>query len=263
MDRSSKPAKNRVKVTGNSYIPLTIATSTTAGYVNLTPGTIGSGRASNFANAFEFYRFTKLKVTMAPWVSNNNGQLAVGALCYNPEEHSTSTSNSLAAAMESPWFMPYAGSTVSSSTGTVQSVTQFLSRSIPRNVLLNTPLRAYVTNANSEDDFVQQGTLMAAVATASSVGATYVPLFLTWEIEFWGDIAHVLQLSQVIPAEKKQQPRPPPLDSSEWDSVTDPGDDVQPEMPSLDVTTQMTVAPLPPAKYIGARMGVGRSVTRK
>jgi len=194
MDNTLTGRKNKVVLSGNSFLEFGILTGDTSGSQAITPTTIGSGRLANLSKAFQFYRFTKFAVEMAPWVGNGGGQLSEGVLAYVPEEApGVSVSNSLAAVAESPWIIPYAGQTLSSSTGVTQCETRCRKKAIPKSILLSAPTRAYVTNASTEDDFVVQGTLLAAVNSSISTGLTRIPLYFSWECEFWGDIANALQ----------------------------------------------------------------------
>jgi hypothetical protein len=189
-----KGRKNKVILTGKSFLQMQIPTSDSVSIVAVTPTTIGSGRLANLSKAFQFYRFTKLGIEMAPWTTNSNSQLSPGVLAYIPEEApGLSVSSSMTAVAESPWVLPYGGQTLSSSTGTTQCETRCRKGFVPRAILNNAPVRSYVTNASTEDDFVVQGTLAAACETSISTGATNVPLYLSWECEFWGDIANALQ----------------------------------------------------------------------
>jgi len=74
----------------------------------------------------------------------------------------------------------------------------------PQDLLGSNPMKWYVTNASSEDDFIVQGTIVVAVATPVATGATHIPLWLTWECELAGDIAAVLQIFRPLPEEAKE-----------------------------------------------------------
>jgi hypothetical protein len=189
-----KGRKNKVVLSGKSFTNAAILTGDTIAQVGISPTTIGSGRLANLAKAFQFFRFTKLGVEMAPWTTNSNSQLSPGVLAYLPEEApGISATSSMAAVAESPWILPYAGQSVSSSTGTIQNETRCRKGFVPRAILNSTPVRSYVTNASTEDDFIFQGTLVAASEIPISTGSTNIPLYLSWECEFWGDIANALQ----------------------------------------------------------------------
>jgi hypothetical protein len=205
MDRRTLPSKGVTRVTGNSFQDPQILTGDYNSYITLQPAGVGSGRLTDIAKAFQFYRFTKMKITMAPWYCAGGGQLSPGTLGYVAEEIPSLGSGPSSAVAELPFIMPYAGQVISSSTGVQQSCTQMMSKSIPRKILLGSnPMKWYVTNASSEDDFIVQGTIVVAVATPVATGATHIPLWLTWECELAGDIAAVLQIFRPLPEEAKE-----------------------------------------------------------
>jgi hypothetical protein len=164
----------------------TIAASTTS---NTTPvSLVLSVALTNLGKCFQYYRFTKLRVTIPPpdypessFNDTGNGLVGVGYL--SEETVSTVTTIPIGATLalaNSRLIKASQNNATASITGyTVPTVLN-----VPRRALLSAPVKWYKTNsASAEEVLIQQGTLIASVATAP-LSNMEIGYFIDFAVEF-------------------------------------------------------------------------------
>jgi hypothetical protein len=175
-------------------------------------------RVSDLAAAFEFYRYTKLRVILYPLDSSSAiGPDVLGVLGYFPEEL-TATPTSIPASSvyncEKSCATAIGGlnSTGVAAVGTTVNQGFTLSR----RDLLDTPVKWYLCNASTEDTFLQQGTLIFAATTAAATNAIVANVGFEFEVEFTKPRNANLLRSAVKAGddEKEEDPTPPPSERS-------------------------------------------------
>jgi hypothetical protein len=158
----------------------------TSGTIALAPNL--STQLGNLAKAFQFYRFTRVDIELAPpdypessLNDTGNAMAAIGFL--SEETATTSTTITVAQVLElikSRLVKPCQNNATVSSTGYTSPVMLRLSRKD----LLETPVKWYKTqSASSEQLEVQQGTIVCAV-NVSPTSAMQFYYHVRGEIEF-------------------------------------------------------------------------------
>jgi uncharacterized protein YfaS (alpha-2-macroglobulin family) len=185
----SKVDKNLI-MRGKCVLQSSIASATVSQILNLQPGAIS--RLASVQNAYEFYRFTKVRARVVapdyPESSLNTTGNHVGAVGYYPEE-----TKSTATTINWVGVASLACSRVFKATQCTASVsapgyTVPITLTVPSKVLMNQPVKWYRTNsAGAENAEIVQGCFIFSIGAAPS-STMWFFLELDYEIEFCGQV---------------------------------------------------------------------------
>jgi len=220
-------------------LSLTVANGNNSVAIALNPGI--SGRQSNIQKAYEFYRFTKLRIRIPPWARfettwPQNTTCASGALGYYPElTTATTTTVGPAAVLGLQASIPLQGALVNANTvgGTTNvnlissGLTTTQSLVVPSTVLLGTSVKWFRTNATTSSEVAEitQGQLLFTVDDAAGANTVVLRMQLIYTIEYAGEVdATLLTLSS--------KPRPLLSISQSDDEKTDEEQPVYVKVPS-------------------------------
>jgi len=189
--------KAEMTLKGSQFYQTSVAPSTSSTIATVGPSLFT--RAALAASIFEFFRFTRLSWKLMPsWnvttSASPQASQVIACVSYYPEEITaghTGTTISLVDASENEGAALVTCSGISNNAAPTSSCTQGTSTNVrgraPRRVLLNVPLKWYITDATGEDDNVQQGILIWAVAPSnSSSETTLINVQFDYTIEFAG-----------------------------------------------------------------------------
>lgn len=203
-NRKSKP----VVVRGSQLLPFTVASSNQSVALNVSPALFT--RTNSLQGSFEFYRFTKLKCELLPAFQASSTSLAdvnnlTGVLGYLPEEL-TATSTTITAAISSQLeshvshTLGFNGAASGVASGIIPGHTVSKTMTVPRRILLETPVKMYVCAATTEDALVQQGTLIYALDSSNSAARDVVAnVDVRYEIEFFVPTTASLTVVKPVP----------------------------------------------------------------
>jgi hypothetical protein len=169
------------------YSTSSIATGTTSAIRSLLPN---FGRPSTVSPAFEFYRFTKLRLEIPPLQNNNSADTTdqpTVAIAFFPEiVDATTTTISVGTVLQQLRSTYQVMQQSDSSNGIIPGSTVYRSFSVPTKELLAVPLKWYPVVASSIDaDFIQ-GTIVMATTSVVAASGLLVPYVLTGEVQFRG-----------------------------------------------------------------------------
>jgi hypothetical protein len=187
------------------YNVSTIATGTSSVVRIMFPN---FGRLNVVSPAFEFYRFTKLRVELPPIQNSNAADTSdqpTVAVAYYPETVDvTSTSISLSTVLQQLRSTYQVMQQSDASNGIIPGSTVYRSFSVPRPELTQLPLKWYPVASTMSDPDSTQGSFVVATSSVPPAGGLPVPFLLTGEVEFRGfaDASISLPLPAAVDDEK-------------------------------------------------------------
>jgi len=226
---ASRKNKSVTRLTGRARFYATVANGNSSTSFVIQPSSFS--RLVSIQKAYEFYRFTKLRLRVPPFVRFEttypaNSEASSGAIGYYPEVFTSSQTAiqagnllSLEASMPLCPSIVNENSSASGGTGVLAApgYTKDVILNVPKSVLLSTPTKWWRTQAtaSSEDLFITQGTLVVAFDDTAGASTVQVPIDFQYEIEF----------SAQVDAIDINSP-PPPL---QWQRVLKETDDEKEE----------------------------------
>jgi hypothetical protein len=167
------------------------------------------GRLSVVSPAFEFYRFTKLRVELPP-TQNVNAADATDqptvAVCYFPEiVDVTTTTMNIYTVLEQlrSTYQVLQQSDVSN--GLITGSTIYRRFSVPKRELLSLPLKWYPVVASSENLDYIQGSLVIATSSTPPFGGQPVLYTLVGEIEFRGFAETTITIPRPVASDEDEK----------------------------------------------------------
>jgi len=195
MPKNKKRDVNTVVVRGKAAVTLTVLSGNSSAGLLLQPGLFL--RLNNMQKGSEFYRFTRLRMTVPPFVMPGNSATGNAVLGYYPEETPTTiTSLSYTAVSCLSASMPLAAQLIlSGSPPLLLAVghTGFPTLSVPKDVLLTSAVKMFRTNAvvSGEDADIVQGTILACLLSTATANVT-IPIHVDYVVEFKGPVDSTL-----------------------------------------------------------------------
>jgi hypothetical protein len=188
-------------VTGKSLLTGSIGSGNTSTVFNLQPSVFT--RLNNITKAYEFYRFTRVKLLIPPHSRYEtsgplNSSAAFGVIGYFPELTSVSSTtaitvtpvSSLQASRPLNFTVVNVATVGGAPAGLVQSVgyTKDVTLTVSREMLLATPTKWFRNSATAVDLETVQGQFIIAVQDAAGENSVTLPIQFSFEIEFTGQV---------------------------------------------------------------------------
>lgn len=206
-----------IKFGGRDRLVLTITNGNTAAGVLLAPNL--TAKVDSVAMAYEWYRFTKLDITVPPTVrfettypSTDNAHSA--ALAYYPETTASfGASLTCAGLLSLPDSIPLALSVVNTNTNAfaqsgvncITGHTMDRKLRVKKKSLLETPTRWFRVFTSTEDAFITQGTILVAVDDSAGGNTVKFNLVVDYVVEFRGTVnTALIALGKSLPTEEEK-----------------------------------------------------------